>query len=138
MMTCSHFTGECHRSLSRWRRPCPLCQEFVSCMTSSASCSRQILIGSAITFVATKKRWNFFMLWYAKFIIGSRPNDHYFRSVCLSVCLFVCLSVCLFVCLCTVFSAVFDPISIKLGLMLHVWVKLCPLEYRGCATPEAG
>ena len=23
--------------------------------------------------------------------IGSRPSDHYFRSVCLSVCLFVCL-----------------------------------------------
>ena len=32
-------------------------------------------------------------------IIGSRPSDHYFRSVCLSVCLFVCLSVCL----CSVF-----------------------------------
>jgi len=31
--------------------------------------------------------------------IGSRPSDHYFRSVCLSVCLFVCL----FVCLCRVF-----------------------------------
>ena len=28
--------------------------------------------------------------------IGSRPSDHYFRSVCL-FCLFVCLSVCLFV-----------------------------------------
>jgi len=25
------------------------------------------------------------------FRIGSRPSDHYFRSVCLSVCLFVCL-----------------------------------------------
>ena len=23
--------------------------------------------------------------------VGSRPSDHYFRSVCLSVCLFVCL-----------------------------------------------
>ena len=33
------------------------------------------------------------------------------------------------------FSAVFDPISIKLGHMLYVWVYLCPLEYRGCATP---
>ena len=32
-------------------------------------------------------------------IIGSRPSDHYFRSVCLSVC----LSDCLFVCLCRVF-----------------------------------
>ena len=26
-------------------------------------------------------------------VIGSRPSDHYFRSVCLSVCLFVCLFV---------------------------------------------
>jgi len=25
--------------------------------------------------------------------VGSRPSDHYFRSVCLSVCLFVCLFV---------------------------------------------
>ena len=46
-------------------------------------------------------------------IIGSRPSDHYFRSVCLSVCLFVCAEF---------FSAVFDPISIKLGHMLCVWV----------------
>jgi len=34
-------------------------------------------------------------------------------SVCLSVCLFVCAEF---------FSAVFDPISIKLGHMLYVWV----------------
>jgi len=34
-----------------------------------------------------------------------------------SVCLFVCLSVCA-----EFFSAVFDPISIKLGHMLYVWV----------------
>ena len=26
-------------------------------------------------------------------LIGSRPSDHYFRSVCLSVCVFVCLFV---------------------------------------------
>jgi len=26
-------------------------------------------------------------------LVGSRPTDHYFRSVCLSVCLFVCLFV---------------------------------------------
>ena len=45
-------------------------------------------------------------------IFGSRPSDHYFRSVCLFVCLFVC----------AVFSAVFDPISMKLGHMLHVSV----------------
>jgi len=40
---------------------------------------------------------------------GSRPSDHYFCSVCLFVCA-------------EFFSAVFDPISIKLGHMLHVWV----------------
>jgi len=50
-------------------------------------------------------------------IFGSRPSDHYFRSVCW----FVCLSVCLFVCA-GFFSAVFDPISIKLGHVLYVWV----------------
>ena len=38
-------------------------------------------------------------------------------SVCLSVCLFLCLFVCA-----EFFSAVFDPISIKLGHMLYVWV----------------
>ena len=37
------------------------------------------------------------------------PCDHYFRSVCLFVCA-------------EFFSAVFDPISIKLGHMLYVWV----------------
>jgi len=45
--------------------------------------------------------------------VGSQPSDHYFRSVCLFVCLFVCAEF---------FSAVFDPISIKLGHMLYVWV----------------
>ena len=38
-----------------------------------------------------------------------------------SVCLFICLFVCLFVCA-EFLSAVFDPISIKLGHMLYVWV----------------
>jgi len=46
--------------------------------------------------------------------IGSRPSDHYFRSVCWFVCLSVCFA--------EFFSAVFDPISIKLGHMLYVWV----------------
>ena len=46
-------------------------------------------------------------------VFGSRPSDHYFRSVCWFVCLFVCAEF---------FSAVFDPISIKLGCMLYVWV----------------
>jgi len=31
-------------------------------------------------------------------IVGSRPSDHYFRSVCWFVCLSVCRFVCLFVC----------------------------------------
>jgi len=46
--------------------------------------------------------------------IGSRPSDHNFRSVCLSVCQFLCED--------EFFSAVFEPISIKLGHMLYVWV----------------
>jgi len=50
--------------------------------------------------------------------VGSRPSDHHFRS---SVCWFVGLFVCLFVCA-EFFSAVFDPISIKVGHMLYVWV----------------
>ena len=57
-------------------------------------------------------------------IIGSRPSDHYFRSVRLSVCL------------CRVFLSRlwsnFDQTwtyVICLGL-----VVLCPLEYKGCAT----
>jgi len=41
-------------------------------------------------------------------VVGSRPSDHYFRSVRWFVCLFVCSFV-------QFFSAVFDPISIKLG-----------------------
>ena len=63
-----------------------------------------------------------FWLYKTDLVFGSRPGDHYFRSVCLFVCA-------------EFFSAVFDPISIKLGHMLYVWVLLCPLEYRGCATP---
>jgi len=48
-----------------------------------------------------------------RIIIGSWPSDHYFRSVCLFFCLFLCAEF---------FSASFDPISIKLGHMLYVWV----------------
>jgi len=55
------------------------------------------------------------------------------------VTIILVVSVCLFVCA-EFFSAVFDPISIKLGHMLglYVGVWLCPLEYRGCAIPEGG
>jgi len=72
------------------------------------------------TVVAGKRSWTVDAeLTTLKFfkIIGSRPSDHYFRSVCLSVCPFVCLFVCA-----EFFSAVYDPISIKLGHMLCVWV----------------
>jgi len=43
------------------------------------------------------------------------------RQVTIIFVLSVCFSVCLFVCA-EFFSAVFDPISIKLGHMLYVWV----------------
>ena len=57
---------------------------------------------------------NYMSLWHAgNMFFGSRPSDHYFRSVCWFVCLFVCAEF---------FSAVFDPISIKLGHMLYVLV----------------
>ena len=46
---------------------------------------------------------------YSELDIGSRPSDHYFRCVCLSVCA-------------EFFSAVFDPISVKLGHTLYVWI----------------
>jgi len=46
-------------------------------------------------------------------VVDSWSSDHYFRSVSVG------LSVCLFV---QFFSAVFDPISVKLGHMLYVWV----------------
>jgi len=57
-----------------------------------------------------KKSYYYFILYF----IGSRPSDHYFRSVCLSVSLSVCCA--------EFFSAVFDLISMKVGHMLYVWV----------------
>ena len=59
-------------------------------------------------------------------VVGSRPSDHYFRSVCWFVCLFVCAEF---------FSAVFDPISIKLDICYMSGSILVSLECRGCATP---
>jgi len=53
----------------------------------------------------------------AVFVVHSQVTIIFVVSVCLPVC----LSVCLFVCA-EFFSAVFDPISIKLGYMLYVWV----------------
>ena len=48
-------------------------------------------------------------------LVHSQVTIIFVVSVGLSVCLFVCLFV-------QFFSVVFDPISIKLGYMLHVWV----------------
>jgi len=48
-----------------------------------------------------------------RFLIHGQVTIIFVVSVCLSVCLFVCAEF---------FSAVFDPISIKLGYMLYVWV----------------
>jgi len=54
-------------------------------------------------------------------MIGSRPSDHYFCSVCW----FVCLSVCLFVCA-EFFSAIFDLTSIKLGHVICLGLVVSP------------
>ena len=51
------------------------------------------------------------------YIVGSRPSDHYFRSVCWFVCLFVCAEF---------FSAVFDPISIKLTYVICLGLVVLP------------
>ena len=53
-----------------------------------------------------------FLLWIVLMVHG-QVTIIFIVSVCLSVCLFVCAEF---------FSAVFDPISIKLGYMLYVWV----------------
>jgi len=47
------------------------------------------------------------------FLVHGQVTIIFVVSVCLFVCLFVCAEF---------FSAVFDPISIKLGHMLYVWV----------------
>ena len=52
-------------------------------------------------------------LLYTVFLVHDQVTIIFVVSVCLSVCLFVCAEF---------FSAVFDPISIKLGYMLYVWV----------------
>jgi len=47
------------------------------------------------------------------FLVHGQVTIIFVVSVCLFVCLFVCAEF---------FSAFFDPISIKLGHMLYVWV----------------
>ena len=84
---------------------------LIACVINSDDGSRIVERGERIDVSGAK------LLEWFRNRIGSRPNDHYFRSVCW----FVCLTVCVFVCA-EFFSAVFDPISIKLGDMLHVRV----------------
>jgi len=50
---------------------------------------------------------------YMEILVHGQVTIIFVVSVCLFVCLFVCAEF---------FSAVFDPISIKLGRMLCVWV----------------
>ena len=50
---------------------------------------------------------------YKLLLVHGQVTIIFVVSVCLFVCLFVCAEF---------FSAVFDPISIKLGNMLYVWV----------------
>jgi len=67
--------------------------------------------------------------------LGQPVPPQFFLVHCQVTIIFVVsVCVCLFVCA-EFFSTVFDPISIKLGHMLYVWVWLCPLEYRGCVPP---
>jgi len=61
-----------------------------------------------------------FFFYFSVFLVHGQVTIIFVVSVGLSVC----LSVCLFVCA-EFFSAVFDPISIKLGHMLYVWVYSC-------------
>jgi len=63
-----------------------------------------------------RKRFMFF-LFTVCFLVHGQVTIIFVVSVCLSVCLFVCLFDCA-----EFFSAVFDPISIKLGHTLYVWV----------------
>jgi len=72
---------------------------------------RRILYNPILSKVSRISSW--FSQPVVSLVIGSRPSDHYFHSVCWFVCLFVCAEF---------FSAVFDPILIKLGHMLYVWV----------------
>jgi len=50
---------------------------------------------------------------HIKLLVHGQVTIIFVVSVCLSVCLFVCAEF---------FSAVFDPIPIKVGHMLYVWV----------------
>ena len=47
------------------------------------------------------------------YIVGSRPSDHYFRSVCWFVCLLVCA---------VFLSRLWSDFDQTIGHMLYVWV----------------
>ena len=85
--------------------------DTVEGLTGSASTTLFLLYFSSILVTLTQILSTLRFLVFASCLsfFGSRPSDHYFRSVCLFVCA-------------EFFSAVFDPISIKLGYMLHIWV----------------
>ena len=71
------------------------------------------------------------LLIVALFCIGSRPSDHYFRSVCWFVCLFVCLFV----------QSFSQPSLIRFWSNLDICYmsgSSCVPQNMGCVTPGAG
>jgi len=62
-----------------------------STRTSAADADVEELVSSVTGSAASVCAVTYFLLTASVF--GSRPSDHYFRSVCSSVCLFVCLFV---------------------------------------------
>ena len=79
-----------------------------------------------------EKRSNYCTGFYSVFytyIFGSRPSDHYFRSVCLSVFF-------LSVCLCRVFlNRLWSDFDQTRTYVICLGLVVSPIEYRGCATP---
>jgi len=53
------------------------------------------------------------LMFFLDVLVHGQVTIIFVESVCLFVCLFVCAEF---------FSAIFDPLSIKLGHMLYVWV----------------
>jgi len=91
--------------------------DMVPCHCQYGSCNRSNMAAQTrSTYICGTRGASKFQLqiWGFRPSRIARPSDHNFHSVFW----FVYLSVCLY----RVFSAVFDPISIKLGHMLHVWV----------------
>ena len=68
------------REVSRLQQRRRCCSAVVARHDSSSAHEKSILERNRIVYVQV-------------FVFGSRPSDHYFRSVCWFVCLFVCLFV---------------------------------------------